>query len=322
MNIRTFAADMWNDTRAVSPVVATLVLIVVAITGAAGVALMQGQFASEVAEDTNTEELSTAAATELIIAGSTTVQPVSELLAEAYMHEHKGTRITVQGGGSGAGISSAGLDIVDIGAASRNVKPETELVKYPDLETYTIGGSAVVMIVESGSGVIGATKSDINELYVNGTNTALNTVGITDAYDRAESSGTEDAFCKWIGNTSFHDTVSGKNGNANVLAAVIGNSASIGFVDFGFADGNDKVTILTLDDSIDVYTADDTNITTQLKTDGTYTDTYPKELARPLNYITNGYPSVMEQGFIDFARSPASATYFTECGYFAITEFA
>ncbi len=53
--------------------------------------------------------------------------------------------------------------------------------------------------------------------------------------------------------------------------------------------------------------------------DGKY---YVYKLTRPLNYITNGAPSSLEQGFIDFARSPGATEYFTECGYFAITEFA
>ena len=330
MNIRTFAADMWNDTRAVSPVVATLVLIVVAITGAAGVALMQGQFASEVAEDTNTEELSTAAATELVIAGSTTVQPVSELLAEAYMHEHKGTRITVQGGGSGAGISSAGLDIVDIGAASRNVKDDPELVKYPDLETYQVGGSAVVVIVNEATGLINVTKDEIEYTFTNGTGASItNLTGITEVYMRAGASGTQDTFCDWlgIGADEFHGDVVSLSGNAAVLHKVATTPASIGFVDFGFADSSDDVIAIGLFDGHQ-YDATPANIKAQLKditpTDPT-DDTYPggkNGLIRPLNYITNGYPSVMEQGFIDFARSPASAQYFTECGYFAITEFA
>lgn len=323
MNIRALFEDFKNDTRAVSPVVATLVLIVVAITGASGIALLQGQFASEVAEDQNTKELGVAASTELMIAGSTTVQPVSELLAEAYMKAHSGTRVTVQGGGSGAGITSVGMDIVDIGAASRDVY-DTEIEKYSDLDTYKIGGSAVVMIINPALATTftEAHKAAINEFYLNGTGT-LDTDGVTQAYDRTESSGTEDAFCKWIGNDTFLSTsVTGAIGNAGVLSAVAGDAGSIGFVDFGFADGNSDVVILRLIDGAVTYTADETNITAQLKLDGTETDTYPKELARPLNFITNGYPSTMEQGFIDFARLPESAIYFEKCGYFPIIEIA
>src|SRR5665648_530647 len=47
----------------------------------------------------------------LCIAGSTSVQPFAEKLAEIYMHQHPGVRIDVQGGGSSAGIYAATLHI-------------------------------------------------------------------------------------------------------------------------------------------------------------------------------------------------------------------
>ncbi|MEA1894731.1 MAG: substrate-binding domain-containing protein [Euryarchaeota archaeon] len=335
MNIGTRIKDlfigMWEDTRAVSPIVATLVLVVVAITGAAAVGTIMGTFSSDVSKESNTGELASASSTEILIAGSTTVQPVSELIAEAYMAEHQGTKVTVQGGGSGAGISSAGMDIVDIGAASRDPK-DGELEKYPNLNVVKIGGSAVVVIVHddgSGSVITNATKAEINEAYVNGTFSGNLSGSIDKVFKRAEESGTQDTFCGWIGNDAdeFDDNVVGKTGNAGVLAAVKDTSKSIGFVDFGFADGVSEVKMLDLYDDKQYFTTK-SNIKAQLK-DTTLTDLsndkYPggkHGLTRPLNYITNGDPASIEQGFIDFARSPGSQTYFEECGYFAITEFA
>ena len=331
MNIGTRIKDlfkgMWEDTRAVSPIVATLVLVVVAITGAAAVGTIMGTFSSDVSEESNTGELTDASSTEILIAGSTTVQPVSELLAEAYMDEHQGVKVTVQGGGSGAGVSSVGLDIVDIGAASRDPK-DKELEKYPNLQTYKIGGSAVVVIVhDDGSGSITqATKAEINDAYVNNSFSAGNLSGINKVFKRAEESGTQDTFCGWIGNDTddFDEAVEGRTGNAGVLEAVKTTPDSMGFVDFGFADGVDEVTMLTLDG----YNATEKNIKDQLKDttlEDLSDDKYPggkHGLTRPLNYLTNGAPSSIEQGFIDFARSPGSQTYFEECGYFAVTTFA
>jgi phosphate transport system substrate-binding protein len=323
--IKNLFTGMWEDTRAVSPIVATLVLVVVAITGAAAVGTIMGTFSSDVSEQSNTGELTDASSTEILIAGSTTVQPVSELLAEAYMDDHQGVKITVQGGGSGAGVSSAGMDIVDIGAASRDPK-DPELEKYPKLQTYKIGGSAVVVIVNEASGDTQATKAEINDAYVNDTFSPTNLSDITKAFKRAEESGTQDTFCGWIGNDTddFHANVEGKTGNAGVLEAVKTTPGSIGFVDFGFADGVDEVTMLTLDG----YNATEKNIKDQLKDttlEDLSDDKYPggkHGLTRPLNYLTNGAPSSIEQGFIDFARSPGSQTYFEECGFFAVTEFA
>jgi len=308
---------MWEDTRAVSPIVATLVLVVVAITGAAAVGTIMGTFSSDVSDQSNTGELADASSTEILIAGSTTVQPVSELLAEAYMDDHQGVKITVQGGGSGAGVSSAGLDIVDIGAASRDVKSE-EAAKYPDLNTHKIGGSAVVMIVNGASTITNATKAEVNEAYVNHTFPG-NLSTITKVFDRSEESGTEDTFCKWIGNTTFDGSVEGKSGNAGVLKAVEDTPNSIGFVDFGFADGSDDAEAINLYDGKQYFATKD-DIKDQLKDSNK--DLYPDKLARPLNYTTNGEPNSMEQAFITFAMSPGAATYFEECGYFPVTSIA
>jgi len=59
---------------------------------------------------------------QLQLAGSTTVQPLAEVLAEAFMADNPDVTIEVQGGGSSVGVTSAGEGTVDIGTASRNVK--------------------------------------------------------------------------------------------------------------------------------------------------------------------------------------------------------
>jgi phosphate transport system substrate-binding protein len=311
--------------------VATLVLVTVAIAGAAGVGMIQGTFSSSVAEDAGSSELALGSSTELLIAGSTTVQPVSELLAEAYMDEHQGVKVTVQGGGSGAGVSSTGMDIVDIGAASRDPKPE-EMTKFPDIKTHKIGGSAVVVIVNGLSGNF-TDKDELKNVFtladdagkvdlsVDGNGNITCAAGTThQVYQRAEASGTEDTFNKYLKITIDDSKAEGKNGNAGVLKAVEDTTDSIGFVDFGFADGS-TVAALNMT-GVEGYLPTEDNIKDQLKTDGTSTVTYPYKLARPLNYLTNGEPNSMEQAFITFAMSPGATTYFEECGYFPVTTIA
>jgi len=58
----------------------------------------------------------------IVEAGSTTVQPLAEKLAEAFSAKYPQVQITVQGGGSSVGVKSAGQGTVDVGAASREVK--------------------------------------------------------------------------------------------------------------------------------------------------------------------------------------------------------
>ncbi|MBP2029444.1 phosphate transport system substrate-binding protein [Methanohalophilus levihalophilus] len=322
--------QFFKSEEGISPIVATLVLVVVAIAGAAGVGTIMGSFSSDVSDDASATEASSAASTELLIAGSSTVQPVSELLAEAYMKEHPGVKVTVQGGGSGAGITSTQMDIVDIGAASKDVDTVTE---YPDLEKHTIGGSGLVIIGNDASsiGLDGANVSaaDLKTIYdnvVGGTVTVSVDGNGTLAYDaagttvtvfqRSDASGTEETFDKWVDEKGYSDETEaiGKEGNSGVLAAVEDTDDSIAFVDYGFyASGDGIVAINPVG-----YTVSKDNILDCLAGE----DTYDSGLTRPLNYLTNGAPSSVEQSYIQFAMSPASKQYFNEVGYFSIIEFA
>src|SRR5271157_363615 len=64
----------------------------------------------------------------IIIAGSTSVQPFAEVLAEEYMTLHPGIEIDVQGGGSAAGILATQSGTCDIGMSSRSLQgDETSL---------------------------------------------------------------------------------------------------------------------------------------------------------------------------------------------------
>lgn len=326
---------LFNNDKAVSPIVATLVLIVVAIAGAAAVGTIMGSFSSDVADQTNAED-TTVYTDSLSIEGSTTVQPVSEKLAEAYMDLHPTVQVTVGGGGSGAGIAGTEMELCDIGAASKDINPD----EHPDLEVFQIGGSAVVAIVNGIDNVNQTTKAELGDIYANvaedgtvgvsvssGNLTYLNTstTKIT-VYQRAESSGTEETFAKYLPDVDddhkFHtdenvdsSNAVGKNGNAGVLAAVKDNDEGcIGFVDFGYADGEAGVTIISVDRE-DEVTSD--SIKAALKGDSS---AFPADLTRPLNYMTLGTPDDLEQEFINFARSPASAEYFDEVGYFSILE--
>jgi phosphate transport system substrate-binding protein len=56
----------------------------------------------------------------LTIAGSTSVQPFSEVLAEKFMEKNKNVQVNVQGGGSSQGIAAAISGAAGIGSASRD----------------------------------------------------------------------------------------------------------------------------------------------------------------------------------------------------------
>ena len=68
----------------------------------------------------------------LVVAGSTSVQPFAEKLAEVFMHQHPEANINVQGGGSSAGIYAAQQGAAQLGASSRELLgPEKALTEIP-----------------------------------------------------------------------------------------------------------------------------------------------------------------------------------------------
>lgn len=333
-------ANRMNNDMAVSPIVATLVLIVVAVIGAVAVGTIMGTFSTDVSKQANAEGAGQAASTEILIAGSTTVQPASEILAKSYMEAHPGMKITVQGGGSGAGVSSVGMGIVDIGAASRAMN-DAEKTSYPDVETYQIGGSAVVFIVNDAATVAAVPKAELVDAF--GANDVFGTVltagGINTAFQRSEASGTEDTVSKYLlGSDSAMNknlNATGQVGNSGMLAAIKANTAAntIGFVDFGYAvdstgaevSGIDIVPVIDGTAVTGSAPVNKENILKALKAEKAKTaqaNDYPQGLVRPLNYMIKGTPSSVVKNYITFCQSPGAVADFNEAGMFGLSEFA
>lgn len=324
---------LFNNDKAVSPIVATLVLVVVAIAGAAAVGTIMGSFSSDVSDSASAAEASSASSTELLIGGSTTVQPVSENLVDLYTKNHPGVKVTVQGGGSGAGIAGAEMGVLDIGSASKEVDT---VLEHPDLEKFQIGGSAVVVIANGIDANLNyTTKAALDAIYanatdgkvkvdvdVNGNLTESSTGAVTiSVFQRDEASGTEETFAKYLPTYESAKDLDaseaiGKVGNPGVLAAVEDTTNSIGFVDYGFATDSTAKII-----GVDCYDDEVTekNIIAALKGESS---PFPEDLTRPLNYVTLGAPSTIEQSFINFALSPAAAPAFEDAGYFQMLDLA
>ncbi len=164
-----------DNQAAVSPIVATLVLIVVAVVGAVAVGSIMGTFSSSVSKQANTGNAASASQTEILIAGSTTVYPASVKLAADYENQHPGIKITVQQGGSGAGVQSTALGIADIGAIStyktltdaQTANPTDQ--RYQNIQYTQIGGAGVVWAENGASAAIVPCYADIGAAYTDAT---------------------------------------------------------------------------------------------------------------------------------------------------------
>ncbi len=98
----------------------------------------------------------------ITIAGSTSVAPVMEVLAEEYKTLNPNVIIEIQQTGSGAGIESATQGACNIGMSSRELKEE----ELESLQSINIAMDGICVIVNINSEVDGLTAEQIKDIYV------------------------------------------------------------------------------------------------------------------------------------------------------------
>jgi len=98
----------------------------------------------------------------LVVAGSTSVTPIMEKLAEAYREIHPKVSIEIQSTGSSAGIQAAIEGTADMGMASRELK-ESELT---ELTAQTIAMDGIAIIVNRSNPIEDLTIDQIKSIYV------------------------------------------------------------------------------------------------------------------------------------------------------------
>jgi len=257
-----------NNDMAVSPIVATLVLIVVAVIGAVAVGTIMGTFSSDVSKQASANGAGTAAQTEIVVAGSTTIDPITQLMAKGYTVKNPGVKVSSQAMGSGAGVAAAANGVADIGAASEAM-PAKWTNTWPNLKSNLIGYGAIVVITNKAHpGFVptagkGIAVGDLQNLYngaaiANTNGTATTPVAVV----RADSSGTADSFFqKFLNYATNPGAPAGglaASGNAGMITTVGTTSYAIGFADYGEAVANklagNSITILPIqDDAAKVY---------------------------------------------------------------------
>jgi len=227
---------------------------------------------------------------ELQLAGSSTVQPLAQSLAEAFMGMHPDVEIDVQGGGSSVGVKSAAEGTTPIGNASRALK-DSEKEEYPDLIAHTIARDGIAIAVHPDVPVDGLSLDEVQQIFA-GEITNWSEVGGPDenmiVVSREEGSGTRGAFEDMVmgDDALIVDTALLQPSNGAVKTTVSSTPYSIGFVSFGYLD--DSVKALAID-GVEATVANAMN------------ESYP--VVRPLNMVTKGEPEGLAKEFLDFIMS-------------------
>jgi phosphate transport system substrate-binding protein len=236
----------------------------------------------------------------LQLAGSTTVQPLAEVLAEAFMETNSDVVIEIQGGGTSVGITSAGDDTVDIGTASRDLK-SSELETYPDLKSYTIAYDGIAIVVNPALDIPTLSVEQVRGIF-SGEITNFSEVGGPDAeivvVSREEGSGTRTAFQDLVMNykdangetveTPIVESALLQQSNGQVSTVVSTTPNTIGYLSFGY-----------LSDAVKGVAIDNVAPTVENVKNGTYS------IYRPLILLTNGDAQGLAKAFIDFILSDA-----------------
>ncbi len=245
----------------------------------------------------------------ITLAGSTTVQPLAEKFAEAYMAEHSGVRIDVQGGGSSVGVKAAGEKTANIGMASREVK-DSEKTDFPELKVFVIARDGIALVVHDDVKVEDLTIEQIKGIF-GGTITNWKEVGGDDAgiivVSREEGSGTRAAFEEMVmgEDVVITDTAILQPSNGSIRTTVSTTPNSIGYLSFGY-----------LDDTVKAVKVEGVAPTEPNAADGSY------PIVRPLNMITSGEPTGEVKSFIEFMLGEAGQTIVVEEGYISVLPVA
>lgn len=229
----------------------------------------------------------------LTITGSTTVLPIVQAWAEAFMAANKEADVQVSGGGSGVGVQATGEKTTMIGMSSREVSA-SEMTKYPSIMITPIARDGLSIIVNTQNKVSTLSPSQIRGIY-NGTTKNWKDVGGADlpivVIGRDSASGTRDFISSAVMNKdNFTPTVLEKNSNGAIETGVSATPGAIGYVGLGYTDKSVKALTLS---------ANGATVAPSVATvvDGTY------PLSRKLYVLTNGPVTGIAKDFLDYALS-------------------
>ncbi|MGE5551185.1 MAG: phosphate ABC transporter substrate-binding protein [Bacteroidota bacterium] len=221
------------------------------------------------------------------IVGSTSVQPLAEELATAFMQANPQVRITVAGGGSGAGIKAVKAGQAEIGTSSRELESEER----SGLTETVIARDGIAVIVHPKNSVTNLNLDQVAGIY-SGRIKTWQAVGGANAQivlvSREAGSGTRSAFEELVlGKTpvAANLIVQGSTGAVRQTVAISKNA--IGYISMG-----------QLDRTVRAVRINGTAATESNVLNKTYA------VSRPFLFLTKGPAKGVVKAFLDFVLGP------------------
>jgi phosphate transport system substrate-binding protein len=242
---------------------------------------------------------------QLVMTGSTTVLPIAQACAEAFMDKNPNIDVTVRGGGSGVGIAALLDGTCDIGNSSRDIKSKeiaTARSKGINPTDNIIAWDGIAIVVNKDIAIENLTITQLKDIYnskiqnwkdVGGPNKNIVVVS------RDVSSGTFEVFKeKVLLNGTMRDDALKLASNQAISTTISSTPYSIGYVGLGYiGEGINTVKINNVAA---------TKATAKSKE-------YP--ISRSLHMFTNGKPSGITKQFIDFVLSAEGQKIVDDLGF-------
>lgn len=248
---------------------------------------------------------SAALAQQLVLTGSTTVLPIAQACAEAFMDKNPKVNVSVRGGGSSVGIAALIDNTCDIANSSRTIKTKeiaSARAKGVNPKEHAIAIDAIAIIINPQLNIEDLTTEQIHDIFtgkiqnwkdLGGPNLKIVPVS------RDVASGTYEVFKeKVLKNKTERDDAIRVASNQAVATTVKDTPGSIGYVGLGY-----------LTDAVKTVKVNGVFPSKETAKNGTY------PIVRNLYMYTRGEPKGVAKQFIDFVLSPEGQNIVDELGF-------
>ncbi len=245
---------------------------------------------------------------QITCSGSTTVLPVAQATAEAFMDANPEINISVRGGGSGVGVAALQNKTVDIANSSRPMKSkEISQCKSKGINptAYSIANDGISMVVHKNNGIKNLSVAQIRDIYtgkvknwkdLGGANMPIVVIS------RDVASGTYEVFNeKALSGAKVDPSAQLLASNNAVVSSVSTTPGAIGYAGLGYV--NESVRVVTVNGIMpNEVTVKDSS--------------YP--LSRKLYMYTNGKASGDVARYISFIQSNAGQEIVKKQGFISL----
>jgi phosphate transport system substrate-binding protein len=243
-------------------------------------------------------------------AGSTALQPLVEQAADQFMQNDQNAKISVQGGGSGTGLSLISQGSVAIGDSDLFASEKLTTDQAAGLVDHKVCVVGFATVVNTGATVDNLTKQQLKDIFT-GKITNWKDVGGSDqvitVINRPTSSGTRATFKKYAldGLEEAQGLALTQDSSGAIAKAVAETPGSISYLALSYALSNNTVKMLKLDG---VAPTNDNIINGQ----------YP--IWSYEHMYTKGDPTGLTKAFIDYMMSDQINPLLQQLGYIASSD--